>query len=262
MTEVTAPGGGGEAPDSPGLRAYLPDRRFAAALCTGSAVLVGKGWGWITADGPKTAGARLGYTALGGYVGAYVVDAYTPVAMPALVVGWGVAALMHSRPSPPPAGGRPRVSLTKSAPANGDEVLDEEDQEPEEETPAPDRATVVALVRRVAEDRQGAHLAQLVETGELGDWDQADLKAALCAWGLPVEEFKLRFGGRQRVREGVRVRHLPRPAGEAPANPPPTPAAGPAVAPPEGLPSGPLEVPPAPSPPPALQGLSGAPVGR
>lgn len=250
--------------DSPGLRAYLPTRQLARALCSGSAVLIGKGWAWITAEGAKEAGSRLLYSALGLYAGVYLAHTNPQIVMPVAVVGWIAGALMFAPSPPPPGKARPRVDLTKQAVVE-DARVEDQDQDLVEPEPEPDFDVVVELIRRLADGRQGAHLAQLVASGELGDWEQADLKAALARWYLPVEEFKLRLDGRQRVREGVRVRHLPAGAGEAPAaagegapsGPPSAPARPPSSAPPEG----PAESVADPSPPPAPEALSEAPVG-
>ncbi|MEU7154720.1 hypothetical protein AB0B15_42980 [Streptomyces sp. NPDC045456] len=223
-----------QAADGTGLRAFLPDRRFARSLCAGTAVLVGRGWAWITADGAKEAGARLGYTAIGAYVAVYSAGTMPQVVMPVGLVGWCAAALMLA-PSPPPPGPAPAVSLTK-VPAD-DDLADDFDQEDDEDLVL-DLDTVARLVRTVAADHghQGAHLATLVATGELGDWDQQDLRDALTEWGVPVEEFKLRFSGRQRVRIGVRLRALPEGVGEAPVEPPPGTPSGPPSGAGEGAP--------------------------
>ncbi|MGA5637104.1 hypothetical protein [Streptomyces lydicamycinicus] len=247
--------------DSPGLRAYLPTRQTARALCSGSAVLIGKGWAWITAEGAKEAGSRLLYSGLGLYAGAYVAHTNPQLVMPVVVVGWIGGALMFAPSPPPPGKGRP-VDLTKQA------ALDDLDEDQDLDEPEPDLDTVARLVRRLAgTEHQGAHLDDLLATGELGDWDKDALKAALTEWEIPVGEkgFTLRFNGRQRVRQGVRLRDLPAGAGEAPAaagegappGPPPVPAQPPASTPPEG----PAEAAADPSPPPAPDPLSEAPVG-
>ncbi|WP_030262055.1 hypothetical protein [Streptomyces violens] len=191
------------------LRPYLPNREVVGALFTGSAALIGRGWAWITAEDWKEALARLGYVGAGGYVAAYLAWTHPAYGMPVAVVGWCAAAWMHA-PSPPPA----------ERPASFDEDDDQEelelDEDQEDASPTPE--LVAALVRKLAgAEHQGAHLDDLIATGALGDWEKADLKAALLAWGVPVEEgLKLRFNGRQRVRMGVRVRDLPAALGEAP----------------------------------------------
>lgn len=219
----------------------------------------------MTAEGPKEAGTRLLYSSLGLYAGAYAAHTTPQIVMPIAVVGWIGGALMLAPSPPPPGKGRPSVDLTKQA-ADEDEHQDlDEDQDQDLDQVEPDRDMVVELIRRVAEGRQGAHLAQLVQTGELGDWDHTDIKSACCEWGLPVEEFKLRLDGRQRVREGVRVRHLPTGVGEGPSaagegcppGSPPAPAQPLASTPPES----PAEDAADPSPPPAPEDLSEAPVG-
>ncbi|WJY40011.1 hypothetical protein QT196_23540 [Streptomyces sp. P9-2B-2] len=254
--------------DSPGLRAYLPTRQLARALCSGSAVLIGKGWAWITAEGAKEAGSRLLYSGFGLYAGAYVAHTTPQIVMPVVVVGWIGGALMFAPSPPPPGKAKPRVDLTKPA-ATEDQHQDlVEDQELDEPEPEPDLESVARLVRCLAgTQHQGAHLDDLLATGELGDWDKDALKDALAEWEIPVEEkgFKLTLDGRQRVRQGVRLRDLPAGAGEAPAaagegapsGPPSAPAQAPASTPPEG----PAETVADPSPPLAPETLSGAPVG-
>ncbi|BDH16225.1 hypothetical protein [Streptomyces hygroscopicus] len=248
--------------DSPGLRAYLPTRQLARALCSGSAVLIGKGWAWITAEGAKEAGTRLLYSGIGLYAGAYVAHTTPQIVMPVAVVGWIGGALMFAPSPPPPSKGRPPVDLTKQA------AVEDQDEDQDLNEPEPDLDEVAGLVRCLAgTQHQGAHLDDLLATGELGDWDKDALKAALAEWEIPVEEkgFKLTLDGRQRVRQGVRLRDLPAGAGEtpaaagegAPSGPPPAPAQPPANTPPEG----PAEGPAAPSPPPAPEALSEAPVG-
>lgn len=247
--------------DSPGLRAYLPTRQTARALCSGSAVLIGKGWTWITAEGVKEAGSRLLYSGIGLYAGAYLAHTNPQIVMPVAVVGWIGGALMFA-PSPPPPGKARPVDLTKQT------ALDDLDEDQDLDEPEPDLDTVAGLVRRLAgTEHQGAHLDDLLATGELGDWDKDALKAALIEWEIPVGEkgFTLRFNGRQRVRQGVRLRDLPAGAGEAPAaagegapsGPLPAPTQPPASTPPEG----PAEAAADPSPPPAPGALSEAPVG-
>lgn len=242
--------------DSPGLRAYLPTRQTARALCSGSAVLIGKGWAWITAEGPKEAGSRLLYSGIGLYAGAYLAHTNPQIVMPVAVVGWIGGALMFAPSPPPPGKGERRVDLNKQAPVEeGDQDL-VEDQEADE--PEPDPESVARLVRRLAgTQHQGAHLDDLLATGELGDWDKDALKAALAEWEIPVEEkgFKLTLDGRQRVRQGVRLRDLPAGVGEAPAaagegapsGPPPASTRPPASTPPESPAPGAAD----PSPPPA-----------
>ncbi|MFI8995694.1 hypothetical protein [Streptomyces sp. NPDC053542] len=209
------------------LRPYLPNREAFEALFTGSTALIGRGWAWITAEDWKEALTRLGYVAGGGYVAAYLVCTHPAYGMPVAVIGWCAAAWMHA-PSPPPA----------ERPAPFDEDDDQEELELDEgleEDVCPTPELVAALVRKLAgTEHQGAHLAQLLDTGLLGDWDQDDLKTALASWGIPTDKFKLYLGGRQRVRVGVRVRDLPAGLGEVPTaageGDPSAPALAPAVA--------------------------------
>ncbi|QIY56607.1 hypothetical protein HEP86_21300 [Streptomyces sp. RPA4-5] len=254
--------------DSPGLRAYLPTRQLARALCSGSAVLIGKGWAWITAEGAKEAGSRLLYSGIGLYAGAYLAHTNPQIVMPVVVVGWIGGALMFAPSPPPPGKAKPRVDLSKQAAVQDQDQDLVEDQELDEPEPEPDLEAVARLVRRLAgTEHQGAHLDDLLTTGELGDWDKDALKAALAEWEIPVGEkgFTLRFGGRQRVRQGVRLRDLPASVGEAPAGagegapsgPPLAPAQPLSCTPPEGPARGDADL----SPPPSPGALSGAPVG-
>lgn len=246
MTETVTETVEGEQVKKAGLLFYLvPNKRFARDLCSGSAILVGKGWAWLTAAGAREFGARIGYTAVGGYAAAYAVGT-VPYAMPVAVLGWCGAALMYAQPkdkakegpTPPAPAERPAVDLTKTSPA--DDVLADEDQE-DDELPAPDLDTVARAVRRLAgTQHQGAHLDDVAR--DL-DWDKGALRAALDQWGVRANEFKLRLEGRQRVRVGVRVRDLPAGAGEAPAEggegAPPAPAQHPRSAPDSGPDRGP-----------------------
>ncbi|MEU6115876.1 hypothetical protein ABZ840_15295 [Streptomyces sp. NPDC047117] len=225
------------------LRPYLPNREAFEALFTGSTALLGRGWAWITAEDWKEALTRLGYVAGGGYVAAYLAWTHPAYGMPVAVVGWCAAAWMHA-PSPPPA----------ERPAFFEEDDDQEELELDEgleEEASPTPELVAALVRKLAgTEHQGAHLAQLLDNGLLGDWDQDDLKTALASWDIPTDKFKLYLGGRQRVRIGVRVRDLPAGLGEAPA------AAG------EEGPSAPALAPaPAAAQPPPVAAASAAPMG-
>lgn len=228
----------GEQANSPGLRAYLPNRQFARALCSGSAVLIGRGWAWITAEGAKEAGARLLYTGIGAYAGVNVAHTMPQIAMPAAMIGWCGAALMLA-PSPPPPGrtARPAVNLTKAAPAAADAAADE-DQDQEDEVTL-DEVVQAARAIAKANGHQGAHLDDIA--AEL-TWTKQELRDFLAGWGVPVSEFKLRFDGRQRVRLGVRVGDLPAGPGEAPS----TASAGAG----EGAPEDPAGA--------AVEGLSGA----
>ncbi|MYZ35850.1 MULTISPECIES: hypothetical protein [unclassified Streptomyces] len=225
----------GEQPteDSPGLVTRTADSlrsgltgEAATALAAGSRILVRKGWNQVAPESPIW--QRLGYVGAGGYLlvsaAAHAdLGAAAPFVLPGTAVVWCVAAWIVSPPPGP-----------KRAPRRS------EGHEPEESA-GRDLATVAALIRTVAAEHnhQGAHLADLIATGLLDPWQQPELKAALTSeWGIPVAEIKLRFRGRQRVRDGVRLRDLPElpdeAAREAAADTPPESAASPS---PRPLPS-------------------------
>ncbi|MFE3776122.1 hypothetical protein [Streptomyces sp. NPDC059122] len=252
--DTTAPDAtGGEAPDSPGiresLRALRPSRQLGVEVYDGSLGLLRQGAAWLFKD--KAVGGRLGGVAVGAYALVWEAGHHPQFVMPAIAVGWTVAAVTvgHRDHSPtPPAKRRPRVSLTKSTPAPAaDEDQEHEDQDEDEVT----LDEVVLVIRDIAaaNGHQGAHLEDIA--AEL-TWTKAELRDALDEWGVPVAEFKLRFGGRQRVRVGVRLRDLPGGVGEAPATAPA--GAG------EGAPQAPAE-PPAqpPAEPPAGAAAEGLP---
>ncbi|AIA08610.1 hypothetical protein [Streptomyces noursei] len=230
--ETTAPDAtGGEAPDSPGiresLRALRPSRQLGVEVYDGSLGLLRQGAAWLFKD--KAVGGRLGGVAVGAYALVWEAGHHPQYVMPAIAVGWTVAAVTvgHRDHSPtPPAKRRPRVSLTKSTPGPAaDEDQEHEDQDEDEVT----LDEVVLVIRDIAaaNGHQGAHLEDIA--AEL-TWTKAELRDALDEWGVPVAEFKLRFGGRQRVRVGVRLRDLPGGVGEAPPPPPRAPGRGPAGA--------------------------------
>jgi hypothetical protein len=196
------------------LRPILAVRGAGASLYAGSCILIRRGWTLLLErlDGWE----RYGALAFGGYVTVYGcmhAPHLARFAVPGAVVGWCVAAWWTAPlPARPPA------------------------QQPDEEEETGPELTLdelAAVVRRVAKHRQGAHLADLLNEPELVGWTQPELKATAVDFGLPVEEFKLILSGRQRVRDGIRVRDLPpepapEPAVEAPAAPPPGPPADPA----------------------------------
>ncbi|MGV9755416.1 hypothetical protein ACWDUC_06210 [Streptomyces tricolor] len=189
------------------LRPILAVSGAGTALWTGTLILVRRGWATLSAH--LNGAERLGALAFAGYVIVYTAGHHPDVAQfaaPGAAVAWCIAAWLVA-----PPGAR---------------------REPEPD-PAPDGteaprealalATLATVVRRVAGDRQGAHLADLLTEPEFEGWEQPELKAAITALGVPVEEFKLRLAGRQRVRDGVRLRDLPAPAAPAPG---PAPAPG------------------------------------
>jgi hypothetical protein len=196
------------------LRPILAGRGAGASLYAGSRILIHRGW---TLLGERlSTWESIGALAFGGYVAVYACG-HAPhlarFAVPGIIVGWCVAAWWTS---PPPA----------RTPA-------EQPDEEEETGPELTLDELAAVVRRVSKHRQGAHLADLLDEPELVGWTQPELKATAVDFGLPVEEFKLILSGRQRVRDGIRVRDLPpeaapEPAVEAPAAPPPDAPADPA----------------------------------
>lgn len=180
------------------LRPILVFTGAGAALWAGSCELVRRAWkataGYDTRE-------RLIALGVAGYViayGCWHAPHVARFAIPGTVIAWCLAAWCVAPTAP------------RAEPV----------EQPVEAAPAPGLALVelAAVVRRVAKHRQGAHLADLLAEPELAGWTQPELKATLTAdFGLPVEEFKLILGGRQRVRDGVRVRDLP----PAPATTPP-----------------------------------------
>jgi len=200
------------------VRPILAVRGAGTALLAGSRILVRRGW---TLLGEHFDGwQRYAAVAFGGYVTVYACGHAPHIArfaVPGVVVGWCVAAWWVAPPASSPAvenneaGAAPELTL--------DELAD--------------------AVRRVAKHRQGAHLADLLAEPEFVGWTQSELKATAVDSGLPVEEFKLILRGRQRVRDGVRVRDLPpapapRPPVEAPSGGPADPAPQPLSAPSPG----------------------------
>ncbi|ODA69532.1 hypothetical protein [Streptomyces sp. AVP053U2] len=200
------------------LRPILTVTGAGTALWQGSLILVRRGW---TLLGAHLHGwERFGALGFAGYVTVYTAGQAPHIAQfaaPVAAVAWCGAAWWVAPPVP-----------RRKQPAEPVDV-----QEPDVAlTLALDTLSVV--VRRVAGDRQGAHLADLLTEPELKGWEQPDLKAAITAFGVPVEEFKLRLAGRQRVRDGVRLRDLPPPAAPSTApdgDPAPAPDGPPAPAP-------------------------------
>ncbi|MFI7293985.1 hypothetical protein [Streptomyces sp. NPDC050121] len=216
----------GEQPPAPGLhrrmaaelRPILAVRGVGASLFAGSIVLVRRCW---TLLGRHLDGwERFGALAFGGYVTVYAAIHAPHIArfaVPGAAIVWCTAAwCVAPLPGPP---------------------VDEEGASDEESEALLSLDEFSAVVRRVSRHRQGAHLADLLQEPELVGWTQPELKAAAVAFGLPVEEFKLILGGRQRVRDGIRVRDLP----PAPDTAPPasTPSGTPADPAPQPLPARP-----------------------
>ncbi|WP_159051761.1 hypothetical protein, partial [Streptomyces niveiscabiei] len=186
------------------LRPVLAVSGAGSTLWAGSRILIGRGWALL--DQHVTGWEKVGVVLGGGYLIAYAARQAPEIAqfaVPGVAVAWCVAAW-----------------CTAPAAPHVDEAVGPGPDEPEEHVLALDDLT--AAVRRIAGSRQGAHLAQLLDDPEFTGWDQAGLKAAILALNVPVEEFKLTLAGRQRVRAGVRIRHLPAEATpEAPASAPP-----------------------------------------
>ncbi|WP_262058541.1 hypothetical protein [Streptomyces sp. STR69] len=190
------------------LRPVLVFTGAGTALWAGSCELVERAW---KAAADYSTRDRLFALGIAGYLAAYGcwhAPQIARFAIPGAVVAWCVAAWWVTPIAPRPG---PAEQLVDTAP----ELT---------------LAELVAIVRRVAAHRQGAHLADLLAEPELDGWTQAELKATVTGhFGLPVEEFKLILGSRQRVRDGVRVRDLPpAPALADPVGAPQDPAAGPA----------------------------------
>ncbi len=182
------------------IRSVLAVTGAGTALWRGTRILITRGWDLFGEhlEGWEKWAALAG----AGYVAVYATIQQPDVArfvVPASVVGWCLAAWWVSPPAP-------RGTATTDA------VVVEEPGE----TLTLDTLTEVA--RRVAEDRRGAHLADLLQQPEFAGWEQADLKAAITDLEVPVKGFKLILDGRQRVRDGVRLRDLPAPAAPAPGS--------------------------------------------
>jgi hypothetical protein len=190
------------------LRPILVFTGAGAALVSGSVALAVRAWEKLRER--LSAWESAGAIAIGAYVAAFgCVHAphIAHFAIPGTVIAWCLAAWCVAPTAP------------RAEPA----------EQPVEAAPGLALAELAAVVRRVARHRQGAHLADLLAEPELAGWTQPELKAAITGeFGLPVEEFKLILGGRQRVRDGVRVRDLPK-----------TPAPAPPVEAPQGAPADP-----------------------
>ncbi len=201
------------------LKPVLAFTGAGTALFTGSAILAERAWKWLMERLNIWEG--LGTLAAGVYLAGYGclhAPHIARFAIPGAIVAWCVAAWWVAPPPPRPQRAEQRVDTA----------------------PELTLAELADIVRRVAAHRQGAHLADLLAEPELDGWTQPELKATITGhFGLPVEEFKLILGTRQRVRDGVRVRDLP---------PAPTPAA-------------PVEVVPGAPGDPTPRPLPGAPLG-
>jgi len=206
----------------PALRPYLPDPRLLRALCRactqGSARIIVLTWRWCRA---APAGDRLLRGAVPGgvlAVAVYGVRVEGRGVLLGLAGAWLVAAAALA----------PReVWAPADAPAKEDSAP--ELAGPESALPAAPLGPelLAATVREIAGAHgwAGAHLSD-IET-RLGATREA-LLAALAEAGIEVaEQLKVMLpGGRQRNRQGVRLRDLPAGLGEAPEPPPPGPVVG------------------------------------
>lgn len=191
------------------IRAVLAVNGAGTALWRGTRILITRGWDVLGEH--FTGWEKWAALSGAGYVAAYAAAQQPEIArfvVPMSVIGWCVTAWWVSPPAPG----------DQATPASV--MLEEPDD-------ALTLDTLTEVVRRVAEDRQGAHLADLLQQPEFEGWQQPELKTAITRLGAPVEEFKLILGGRQRVRAGVRLRDLPPSA--TPDTGPEPPLSGPAV---------------------------------
>lgn len=193
------------------IRSVLAVSGTGTALWHGSLHLISRGWDLLGSHfSGWEKGAALAAT---GYVTVYATAQSPDIArfaVPIAVIVWCIAAWWVAPPAP-------------RGTATDESTVTERPQEQDDELTL---GTLADVVRRVAENRQGAHLADLLQQPEFQGWKQPDLKAAITRLGTPVEEFKLILAGRQRVRDGVRLRDLPAPAATDPA---PAPSSGPPV---------------------------------
>ncbi|MET8832023.1 hypothetical protein ABZX40_40510 [Streptomyces sp. NPDC004610] len=245
------------------LRLYLPTRAQLrtpfAGVGAGTRVLVGQGIGWVRQDGWIWEGVtRAGGVCVGAYYGlpaiwtaiSGITGPYTPFVPTIAAVCGCVVAKRYA-----PATGNPQQKAEAPKIAKTDPMVEDECQDDDEPEQAGGHAPeeiavedVVRLVREVAARNQhsGAHLDDLLSEPLFEGWEKADLKAQLTdRWSIHVENFKLFFDGRQRNRDGVRLRHLPEtpagPVGEGSARGlslvPPQPPAGAPSSTPSGAPA-------------------------
>lgn len=216
----------GEQPDqdrSPGIRneisAVLDFSGIGTAIRTGSRTLAcrcrdqaARTWSWIAADWQFRGGAALIICLAEGERAAHHLHAVVLTGAASAVV-WLAAAWMHA-PAERPSDGTAPAAATEAPVA------------------VPELLAVADLARRLADGRTAVHLADLIETGELAPWNQADLKDALTGWGVTVKGINLAVGkGRRKNRDGVRLADLPsaapEDAAEAPSEPLPDSATAP-----------------------------------
>lgn len=138
-----------------------------------------------------------------------LVGAWLPTVVTVTALLWVLAALVagQAQPETEAAAEARQTEAPPAAPADDGELIDEE----------PPLPVLLALIRHVAatsDQGTAAHLDDVLAEGQkrglFGGWEKADLKAHLTDdLGLPVEELKLHFRRRQRVRLGVRLKALP-----------------------------------------------------
>lgn len=136
-----------------------------------------------------------------------LVGRWLPTVASAAATLWVLAALAAGQGHVPEAATEGAEATGEATPADDGEWIDEE----------PPLPVLLALIRHVAntsDQGTAAHLDDVLAEGQkrglFGGWEKADLKAHLTEdLGLPVEELKLHFRRRQRVRLGVRLKALP-----------------------------------------------------
>lgn len=138
-----------------------------------------------------------------------LVGAWLPTTVTVTALLWVLAALIAGQAQPETDAAA--ETQAEAPPATG---ADDDGELIDLEPPAP---VLYALIRHVAatsDQGTAAHLDDVLAEGQrrglFGGWEKADLKAHLTEdLGLPVEELKLTFKRRQRVRLGVRLKALP-----------------------------------------------------
>lgn len=227
LTEASAPADADDAGEEladvpPGLlgqlRPYLPDRRAAVVLCSGSVVLSRLIWSWVTAGDWRTARNRLAGGGVGVYVAWYLETHHMPFVAPVAAAAWCAAALYLS-PKADADGGQDDDADDEF----GDELADD-DEPGGAPVPAPlprrvDLGIVVRLAHELAaaDDTPNSRAVQLDHLlAHLAGLPKTALAAALQDAGVPIREVKYRLpGGRQQVRQGVRLEDFPAGLGEA-----------------------------------------------
>ncbi|MET7457695.1 hypothetical protein ABZT03_38770 [Streptomyces sp. NPDC005574] len=174
------------------LRPVLAFAGAGAALCTGSVVLASRGWAWLCErlDWRERIGALAAVAYLTGY-GCLHAPHVARFAIPAIVVGWCVAAWCH-------------------APAEADEPNEDSEDGPTE----PDPQDVTDLVRDLIGTDTGILLTALCQP--LHAPSTRTVRELLDAAGLPV-----RPGVRTVLGNGPGVHRKDLPAPPPPADPTP-----------------------------------------